>query len=80
MTCESLVVSAPKFQGAEPSRMSCMTSLDDLQTDYLDLYLIHWPGAQKFKHDDIRNKRLRKDSWLSLEQLVKEGDDFHVLF
>ena len=25
------------------------TTLDDLQTDYLDVYLVHWPGKLYFR-------------------------------
>ncbi|XP_064648214.1 glyoxal reductase-like [Lineus longissimus] len=63
----------PKFQGKSKSRESCLQSLKDLQCDYLDLYLIHWPGTQGMKTDDPRNVELRKESWLELEQLCKEG-------
>lgn len=38
-------------------------SLDALGLDYLDLYLIHWPGL----NDQF------KDAWLALEDLYKEG-------
>jgi diketogulonate reductase-like aldo/keto reductase len=52
---------------------ACCHSLDRLGVPYLDLYLIHWPGVQKLKHDDPQNKQLRKQSWLAMEQLYKDG-------
>ena len=45
-------------------------SLEALGTDYLDLYLIHWP-ASPFFHDDW--KRLNSESWRALEDLYEAG-------
>ena len=36
----------PKDQGAEKCQAAIDLALEELQTDYLDLYLIHWPGVQ----------------------------------
>ncbi|KAK3592003.1 hypothetical protein CHS0354_031510 [Potamilus streckersoni] len=64
---------APKDQGQGKCREACLKSLSNLQTDYLDLYLIHWPGVQGIKPDDPRNCQLRLQSWQDLEHLHKEG-------
>jgi diketogulonate reductase-like aldo/keto reductase len=40
---------------------------------YVDLYLIHWPGAAKLSPDDERNATLRHESWFALQEALKEG-------
>ncbi|KAJ5106826.1 hypothetical protein N7456_003501 [Penicillium angulare] len=59
-------------------------SLADLQTDYLDLYLIHWPVA--FRHSNETTQPIDaatglidvidvpiKDTWEAMERLVEQG-------
>ena len=45
-------------------------TLDDLQLDYLDLYLIHWPRPMKY-HDNYIEKNI--ESWKAMEDLYKQG-------
>ncbi|ODM23793.1 hypothetical protein SI65_01382 [Aspergillus cristatus] len=59
-------------------------TLSDLQTDYLDLYLVHWPVAFEHTNETLTpldpvTKRFRladvpvSDTWAALEKLVKAG-------
>jgi diketogulonate reductase-like aldo/keto reductase len=61
-------------------------SLKDLQTDYIDLYLIHWPIGMAFQGEDVRipvgqdGKTCLYDTntdlvriWKAMEQQVTEG-------
>ncbi|KAL8600593.1 hypothetical protein ACOMHN_062464 [Nucella lapillus] len=64
---------APKDQGEEACRKACLQSLAKLQCDYLDLFLIHWPGTQKLQPADSRHKANRLGSWAAKEQLYKQG-------
>jgi methylglyoxal/glyoxal reductase len=49
-------------QGYESTIQAFETSMGKLGLDYLDLYLIHWPGKDKYK-----------DTWKALEKLYKDG-------
>ncbi len=49
-------------QGYEATLRAFDDSLKRLETDYLDLYLVHWPVAKKYK-----------DTWKALEKLYHDG-------
>lgn len=48
-------------QGYDKTLKAFINSIKNLKTDYLDLYLIHWPQP------------LNKETWKVLEKLYKEG-------
>lgn len=52
---------------------ACLRSLAALRTGYLDLYLVHWPGAQGMRLDDPALPEVRRRSWRCLERLHAEG-------
>ncbi|XP_078516868.1 glyoxal reductase-like isoform X2 [Lissotriton helveticus] len=63
---------APRDHGEE-AEDAARRSLQALGLDYLDLYLIHWPGKQGWKSDDQRNPESRRQSWEALEKLNSAG-------
>ena len=66
-------VSAPKDQGSGKCREACLRSIEALGLEFIDLYLIHWPGAQGLKPGDQRNRELRQQSWSDVEKLYEQG-------
>lgn len=56
--------------GYEETKAAFQRTLDNLKTDYLDLYLIHWP----LPTPDYKDwKALDLDTWRAMEELYEEG-------
>lgn len=49
---------------------ACKRSLKKLKTDYLDLYLVHWPASPKLYPDW---EQINADTWGGMEYLYREG-------
>lgn len=57
-------------RGYEKTREACKNSLKKLKTDYLDLYLIHWPATPRLYSDWAR---INAETWRGMESLYREG-------
>lgn len=86
---EDLFVTSKLWNSAHaPERveMAIQKSLTDLQLDYLDLYLIHWPVAFKTGHEQAKNVSdlfpltdiPLLTTWKSMEQLKSSGLTRHI--
>ncbi|CAG8439488.1 1797_t:CDS:2 [Ambispora gerdemannii] len=75
----------PKDQGYEACYNAVNASLRRFGIEYIDLFLIHWPGTQGLKPHDPQNATNRDSSWQALERLYDEkkiraiGIEFHPL-
>ena len=58
-------------RGYDTTLRACEASLKRLGTDWLDLYLIHWPAAAHQFPDDWM--KINAETWRALERLKEEG-------
>lgn len=58
------------YRGYEKVREACKNSLKKLKTDYLDLYLIHWPASPRLYPDWVS---INAETWRGMESLYQEG-------
>ncbi len=58
------------FHGYESTLKVFEESLKSLETDYLDLYLIHWPNPVKFRDDWAKSNA---ETWHAFEKLYRDG-------
>ncbi|KAJ2888332.1 hypothetical protein FB639_000707 [Coemansia asiatica] len=64
---------APKQHGYDQAIAAVNESLTNLQTDYIDLYLIHWPGVSGRAPEYPGHRKYRESSWKALEDLYRSG-------
>jgi diketogulonate reductase-like aldo/keto reductase len=57
-------------RGYEDTMKAFEKSCKDLQVDYLDLYLIHWPNPKKYRDCHVEKN---VESWKAMEDLYRAG-------
>lgn len=57
-------------KGYEQTIAACKKSLEFLNTDYIDLYLIHWPRSKKHFDDYVQQNA---STWKAFETLYRDG-------
>eukprot|EP01133_Synstelium_polycarpum_P003722 gene3722-4291_t len=63
---------ATKEHGYDNALQAYDNSLKRLGLDYLDCYLIHWPGVAGIDHASPENSALRKETWRAFEKLYAD--------
>eukprot|EP00435_Cladocopium_sp_Y103_P049559 s804_g15.t1 len=58
--------------GFEKTLQACQQSLKRLQVDYIDLYLVHWPGPQP-SNSKAWSPQMRHETWRAMEKLLRDG-------
>ena len=61
----------PYEQGYEQARKAALGIIAKLECQYLDLLLIHWPGASKLAVTNKKNRELRLETWRTMVELQK---------
>ena len=59
--------------GSDLTPRAIQNALAELQTNYVDLLLLHWPGVASKKHTDPVHRARRREAWVALEAAVREG-------
>lgn len=73
--CNCSIFIAPYDHGNEKEVTEAVQlSLQNLDTPYLDLYLIHWPAAQGISPADPSNETIRSKTWETLSKLYDNGN------
>jgi diketogulonate reductase-like aldo/keto reductase len=63
----------PECHGEQQAYDSCVAALAELQLDYIDLVLLHWPGVKGRAASDPGNAATRAASWRGLTRFYREG-------
>eukprot|EP00877_Chromochloris_zofingiensis_P013729 jgi/Chrzof1/860/Cz01g31200.t1 len=64
---------SPYQQGKDKAPQAVEDILYRLKTDYVDLLLVHWPGAARTDAKSEKNAQLRLETWQVLEQYYRKG-------
>ncbi len=56
--------------GYEQAKKAFLDSITRLRTDYLDVYMIHWPKQENY---DETWKEVLRNTWRAMEELYQEG-------
>lgn len=70
---ENLQISSKMWRtemGYDQTKKAFYDSLQRLNTDYLDIYMIHWPKQDNYGDDW---KEILKNTWRAMEELYQEG-------
>ncbi|KAK9817953.1 hypothetical protein WJX72_004827 [[Myrmecia] bisecta] len=64
---------SPYQMGTERALEGSRQIMADLEVDYLDMMLIHWPGFAGVSPSSPLNRQMRIETWQVMERLYKQG-------